>query len=396
MKRSAVLVFVMVATVALLAGQASAQGDRTGITETTIKIGFFGALTGSGSLWGYPTINGARMVYEDVNRQGGIHGRKIEYVIEDDQCDPARAVATVKKLIHRDRVFMLHGGSCSSAVIPIRAEVFAGKTPTMVLVATADRIVQEKPNEWIFRAFLPGSYDGVIIADFLATMPGVKRVALVAHADEHAASRTATLIPGLKKHGLELIANETIDAKIADATAQVLRVKALNPDGVVLLARPAEFATFLRDRLKHGLDVPVLGWSAADFSTLLERLGSAEPLANVYLVNVFKGPVDSPAMKPWRDLLHTYFPQDKVQDTAFMGTSGALAVVEALRRAGRDLTREGFVAALREIRDVDGGPMACRLSFSADDHDGCRTGTIWTMVQDEIVNVGPTWRPVKK
>lgn len=382
-----------IATVAAAAIGASAHADdKTGVTDTTIKIGMAAPLTGFASNWGYPTVNGARMVFDEANAQGGINGRKIEVVLEDEQCDTQKSIAAAKKLIHRDKVFMVNAGVCSTATLPTREEYLDNKTPMMILVATMDKIVQEKPNDWIFRAYLPGSFDGVIMVDFLKTMPGVKKVMVVGHADEHANARYEPLIAGLKKNGLELAGVETIDYKVADATAQVLKVKAANPDAIALVARPAEAAVFLKDAYKLDLKTPMIGATVVDIENLAERIGDTKPLENFYVVSVYKGAVDSPEMAPYVSLLKKHYPNDKPQVSSFYATSGALAIVEALRKAGRDLSREKFVAELRKIKSMDGGPMACTITFTAENHDGCQSGTVWTMRSGKIVNMGSTWK----
>lgn len=376
----------------LTVGATAYANDKTGVTATTIKIGMSAPLTGFASNWGYPTINGARMVYDEANAQGGIHGRKIEVVVEDDQCDTQKSIAAVKKLIHRDRVFMVNAGVCSTATLPTRDEYIESKTPMMILVATMDKIIQEKPNDWMFRAYLPGSFDGVIMVDFLKTMPGVKKLMIVGHADEHANARYEPLIAGLKKNGLDLLGVETIDYKVADATAQVLKVRAANPDAIALVARPAEAAVFLKDSYRLGLKAPMIGATVVDIENLAERIGDTKPLENFYVVSVYKGAIDSEAMQPYVSLLKKHYPNDKPQVSSFYATSGALAIVEALRKAGPDLTREKLVAELRKIKAMDGGPMACTITFAADNHDGCQSGTVWTMRSGKIVNMGTSWK----
>lgn len=363
-----------------------------GITSTSIKIGMIGFLTGPAAPWGWPTINGARMVYERANAEGGIHGRKIETVVEDSQCQAPLEIAAAKKLMHRDSVFMLHAGSCSGSILPVRDEVIANRVPMMILVATLDQIVQKQPNGYIFRAFLPGSFDGTIMADFLATVPKVKKVVVVGHADEHANARYGTLTEGLKKHGIELLGLETVEVELTDATAQVLKIKSLNPDAVVIVARPAPAAVFLKDASKLGLNVPMVGASVVDLQDLIDRVGDVKPLENMHVVSVFKAPITEAPMAPWVDLLKKQFPNDKVQASSFYGTSGALAVVEALKLAGPDLTREKFVAAMAGIKNLDGGPMACTLSFSVEDHEGCKSGSIWGMRDGKITVLGDAWK----
>ncbi|WP_188166872.1 ABC transporter substrate-binding protein [Oryzicola mucosus] len=379
------------AVAAFIATSDIALAEEAGLTDTTIKIGMIGSLTGPAALWGWPTINGAKMVYDDINANGGINGRKIELVIEDSQCQAPLALAAAKKLISRDEVFMLHGGSCSGAILPVRDLVLKEKVPMMVLVATADEIVAQ-PNGYIYRAFLPGSYDGEIIANFIATSPQLKKVVVVGNTDAVANVRYPKLEESIKANNLEYLGLEPLEVEATDATAQVLKVKSLNPDAVVLVARPEASAVFLKDAAKLGLDVPVFGSTLVDLQDLLERIGDPKPMANMNVVSFYKSTLTEAPMARWVDMLKKYYPDDKVQAAAFYGTSGALAVVEALKRAGPDLSREKMVQALSEIKDMDGGPMACSVTFAADDHEGCKTGSIWGMRDGNITALGDSWK----
>ncbi|MCH1997693.1 ABC transporter substrate-binding protein, partial [Achromobacter xylosoxidans] len=104
------------AALCALALGASAQAQQEpGITDKTIRIGLFAPLSGSGMAYGFDVLNAAKMWYAKVNKEGGVHGRQIELVIEDDRCNANDLVAAVKKLTEQDKVFLLNGGSCSAA-----------------------------------------------------------------------------------------------------------------------------------------------------------------------------------------------------------------------------------------------------------------------------------------
>ena len=91
--------------------------QEPGLTPTTIKIGMFGPLSGPSMAYGFDVMNAARMYYDKINKDGGIHGRKLEVVLQDDRCNANDLVAAVKKLVEQDQVFILNGGSCSAAVV---------------------------------------------------------------------------------------------------------------------------------------------------------------------------------------------------------------------------------------------------------------------------------------
>ena len=102
--------------VSLLTTPLAAQTPEPGLTDKTIKIGMFAPLSGANMAYGFDVANAAKMYYDKINKEGGIHGRKIEVVLEDDRCNANDLVAAVKKLteqdtgLHPQRRLVLGGG----------------------------------------------------------------------------------------------------------------------------------------------------------------------------------------------------------------------------------------------------------------------------------------------
>ncbi|UCE32159.1 MAG: ABC transporter substrate-binding protein [Burkholderiales bacterium] len=381
-----------VALAAIGVALATSAGAETGVTQDTIRLGMFGPLTGPVSIYGYPINNGAIAIYKEINEQGGIHGRKIEIVHEDGGCDPAKTRAAVKKLIHSEEVFAVHGGSCSAAVVAARDEFIENKVPLMVMAATLDKI-SAPPNRYVFTTTLPGSGDGQVMMTFVKSIPGVKKIAIVKHANEWANAKAGAIYETHKSMGLEMVADVTLESKANDATSQVLQIKQANPDATFFVLYPGESAVFLRDSQKYGLSGPFIGTTAVmDLTDLAKRAGSEAALKDTYVGAFLIGPIDSPEMKKYADIYRKHFPDVKVQSLSFYGMSGALTVVDALRRAGPDLTREKYVDALQATKDGDAGPGYCKVNFGPDRRQGCLDGTIWALRDGKIVNLGPTYK----
>ena len=376
-------------------GAAAPAMAEDGVTDTTIKIGMFGPLTGATSVYGYPINNGAIALYKDINDKGGINGRKIEIIHEDGACDPAKTRAAVKKLIYSDKVFMINGGNCSAAVVAARDEFIESKTPFMVMAATLDSI-STPPSKYIFTTTLPGSGDSAVMLNFAKTIPGAKKLAVVRHVNEWADAKYKKVEEGYKAAGFELVADVQLEAKATDATSAVLKIKAANPDVTMFLLYPGESAVFLRDAEKYGLKGPFIGTtSVQDLQDLADRAGSKTAIKDVYATSFLKGPVGSPDLAKYADIYKKQFPNDKVQSLSFYGMSGALTVIDALKRAGRDLTREKFIAALEATKNGDAGPAQCQVNFSPERRQGCLEGTIWALKDGQIVNVGTSWPKAK-
>ena len=210
----------MVLAASLCAAPAAWAADP-GVTSDTIRIGRFGPLTGPVSIYGNPINDGAIAVYKQMNDAGGINGRKIEIVQEDDACDPTKARAAVKKLVSGGNVFMVHGGSCSAATSATSDTFIDEQVPFMVMAATLDKITTPL-NHCIFASVPTGTVDGESMIHFVQSMPNVKRVAIVHHTDEWANAKLDAIRKALSG-GIGL--HEVLDRNASDATAQVLKVK---------------------------------------------------------------------------------------------------------------------------------------------------------------------------
>lgn len=120
---------------------AAAQTTSTqGITDKEIKIGMFGPFGGPAYLFGKISMNGAEAVFDKVNKEGGVHGRKLVLVREDDGCRAEGAIGAVKKLAYEAKVFAMMGGACSNSTIAARPEIEKSGLPFLLNSATADGI----------------------------------------------------------------------------------------------------------------------------------------------------------------------------------------------------------------------------------------------------------------
>ena len=126
----------------LLAGGAAVaqEAETTGLSPTEIKIGMFGPVTGPAYLYGKIAMNGAEAVFDQINAAGGIAGRKLVLIREDDACKPEAAIGAAKKLIHETKVFAIIGSSCSNSTLAARPEIEKAGIPFIQDAATADGV----------------------------------------------------------------------------------------------------------------------------------------------------------------------------------------------------------------------------------------------------------------
>jgi branched-chain amino acid transport system substrate-binding protein len=360
-------------TTAVAGPPASAQ--QPGVTADSIKIGSFGALTGPGYLYGKLVMNGVEVVFDEVNAAGGIHGRKLELVREDDRCDPAAAIAAVQKLIHQDQAFALIGGGCSNATFAARDVMETAKIPTVIFASVHDGITTP-PAPNIYSTALTSSIESQAQVVF-AQQQGAKRIAVISMRDAWGRARYTPLMEALKAKGITPVADEELSPDANDATAQVLRLKAANADAVILVLYPKPAAVFLRDSQKLGFKPLNIGQSGiADPVAFEEQVGVPGATATFRTISQVKYTPDDPAVDKWRKLMETKFPGDRLSVYNLFGIGSAQFLVEALKRAGPDLTREKLIAAFATMKDfktdVHPGPLTC----SETDHR-CHKSPAW-------------------
>jgi branched-chain amino acid transport system substrate-binding protein len=362
------------AMVAVVSGL-PAWAQQPGVTADTIKIGTFGALTGPGYLYGKLPMNGVEVVFDEVNAAGGIHGRKLQLIREDDRCDPAAAIAAVQKLVHQDQVFALIGGGCSNATLAARESIETAKIPTVIFASVHDGITTP-PAPNIFSTALTAAIESQAQVAF-AQEQGAKRIAMISMRDAWGRSRYTALMDTLKTKGITLVADEELSPDANDATAQVLRLKAANADAVILVLYPKPAAVFLRDSQKLGFKPLDIGQSGiADPVAFEEQVGVPGATATFRTISQVKYTPEDPAMDKWRKLIEAKFSGDRLSVYNLFGIGSAQVLVEALKRAGPDLTREKLIAALATIKDfktdTHPGPVTC----SEADHR-CHKSPAW-------------------
>jgi branched-chain amino acid transport system substrate-binding protein len=357
-----------------------------GVTNDTIRIGLFGEMTGPASLYG-KSVYGAEAVYKQANDAGGINGRKIEIVREDEACDPSKGIAAVRKLTAQDQVFLINGGVCSGVVLAARPELIKSGVPFMDLGAASAMISNPfAPN--IFQPVATTDAVGRRMADFAMSRPDVTKIAIVSHSDDWGKSNHDPAVAELRqKFGKEPVADLSMERGASDATPQVLKIRASGAQVVLAMLYPAELAIFMRDAYKYGLQVPVLGSQGVSLDDTRQRAGNPHAADRLYVFYPLAAPLDDPRMQPWIKLVAKYGSGGDPETFTFLGMGGAVSVVQALKDAGRDLTREKFIAALNRQSHLETGVMSAPMAFSATDHAGIKTGSMLTYVNGKATVV---------
>lgn len=351
-----------------------AQTDP-GLTDKTIKIGMFGPLSGNSMAYGFDVINAAKMYYDKVNKEGGIHGRKIELVVEDDRCNANDLLAAVKKLTEQDKVFLLNGGSCSGPVVGAREYVERAQIPLVMLNASGDGALYP-PSKYIYGAFsISQRAVGGSMVQFAAEHLKAKKIGYINHDDAYGGWNLEAAEFQAKKLGAKLEL-QSINPNITDVTAPMLKIRAANPDVLVITtyARPVSLLVKKAHELGWNKPIVIAVNGTADLKQLVENVGNKEAFKNVYLQEVMLDVAGGSKLQWVYDMYKAYYPDlaakpGHPQTYMPYGIPSAMAVVNALKAAGPQPTREKFLGAMAQTK-FDSKVMAGPIELTATDHAG--------------------------
>jgi ABC-type branched-subunit amino acid transport system substrate-binding protein len=333
-----------------LAGMAMAE---TGVTDTTIKVGWIGGTSGPIAFVASNTRIGVEAHFKAINDAGGINGRKLELIAEDDAYQPVKTVAAYKKLVERDGVAFFCGNMGTVTTDAILSFLQDDKVP-LVAPFGLSLAVTVPPKRYVFAA-LANYYDQLnVMADYIVTQLKGKRVVYLYQNDEAGQAGLAGLKDGLKRHGLEIALAVPFETATTDFSSIIIRARQAKPDVVQLLTVPVNSARILKEMAKFGWKPTVTGHAPIIDEQLLEIAGdAAEGVMAAGIAT--RHDADTPEVKEYRATLAKYFPGTRPTFWSLQGYNSGKVCVEGLRRAGKDLTREGLVNALETVKGLRTG-----------------------------------------
>ncbi|QCN95939.1 hypothetical protein D3093_12090 [Azospirillum argentinense] len=374
-----------VAALSLMAAPAALA--ETGVTADTIVIGGMGGLTGPSAGLIIPQLNGVQAVFEEVNAAGGVHGRKIVYAKQDDECLPSRGVGAVKKLIHEEKPFMIVGGGCSNAAIAQKPEVIEAKIPWVIVASTADSLT-EPVNPYVFTT-MSAAWMEVYGQLQLALDQGKTRIAVVWQPDAWGKARLEPMKQAFKAKGIEPVSIQEIAVEPTDTTPTVLQIQATKPDAVLLLLFPKAAVPFLRDAYKVGLQPLMVGGSPlGEIDVLAKGVGSPDSVKNLRAVTAAGYGVDDPQVAKWKGIVEKRF-GDRFNVLHMYGISAGQFAVEALKQAGPEPTREKILQVMSNLTvktDTYAGPLECKPT----DHQCHKALGIFAFQDGRVTGIGVT------
>ncbi|MFH2011084.1 MAG: ABC transporter substrate-binding protein [Pseudomonadota bacterium] len=378
---------ILVLVVIILFGiTVSAYSARPpGVTDDTINVGLILDQTGPIANQLVPVTKALKSLFRYTNEQGGIHGRKVTLLVEDDRATVPMAISAFKKLLYKNGIVSLLGTTTTGACVALMKSIEREKIP-VIPTSTSDRVVNPL-QRYIFICQDTNAGQMKTIIDYIMKDLKAKnpRIGLVGPDNE---SGKADLVPGLERlklYNLEPVAQEVLGFGSIEATSQVLNMKKANVDYVIIYGSPAQPAMILlREMKKFGLKVPVFGVWATCGEEVLE-IGDAAN--NFYAVSSMASWYDEgPGVAKMREIILKYEPGTEKPYRGKANTVGwlmGLVTIEALKRAGRDLDGDAVVKSLESMNNFDTGGLSGSISFSPTNHKG---GSTWKMFKADLSN----------
>ncbi len=257
---------VLVAGLGLLAS--------TLVAEETIKIGEYASLTGKEAAYGQTSHKGILMAIEEINAKGGVLGKKLELLTEDNQSKQGESATAVKKLISRDRVVAVLGEVASIRSLEAAPVCQTNRIP-MVSSASVNSQVTAK-GDYIFRVCFVDSYQGGVLAKFAKDTLKVRRVAILTSvSNAYSVGMTKVFKEHFIEDGGTIVADQKYNEGDKDFRAQLTAIKAANPDAIIATGYYTEAALICKQARALGLSLPIFGGDGWDAPALLEIGGTA-------------------------------------------------------------------------------------------------------------------------
>ncbi len=352
---------VAAATLALAATSNSAFAQKkydAGATDTEIKIGNIVPYSGPASAYG---VVGKAMgaVFQRVNDQGGINGRKINFISYDDAYSPPKTVEQARKLVESDEVLLTFGVLGTPSNSAIQKYLNAKKVPQLFLATGATKWNDPKHFPWTM-GWLP-SYqsEGKIYAKYLMKDHPGKKIAILYQNDDFGKDYLKGIKEGLGDKASSIVVEESYELSEPTIDTHIVKMKALNPDVMVYFTTPKFGAQALKKVGELGWKpVQIIANVSASTASVMKPAGfeNAQGVISAAYAKDASDPQwkDDAGLKDFDSLLAKYLPEVNRTDSSLMtGYNMALTMVAVLKNAGDDLTRANIMKQAASIKDLE-------------------------------------------
>jgi ABC-type branched-subunit amino acid transport system substrate-binding protein len=390
LKRLAWLISILLMALVLGACNASDQfaserATAPGVTATEIQLGSSLALTGHAGYLGTQTLRGAEAYIRSINDAGGIHGRKITIKALDDSYDPPQCLANTQKFIIDNDVLALFCYVGTPTTVKVLPMVEEAKVPLIGMFTGANGLRQPF-NRYVVN--IRASYyqeTGAAVRHMVEDL-GIEKIAVFYQYDAYGFDGLIGTELALKQYNLEPVARGSYIRGTEDVTEGLEKIRKSGAEAVVMIGTYGACARFIRQASKNNYDPIFYNVSFVGAEELARRLDPG-PTA-VLMSQVVPPPKSSGDSKDaaylYVKLLRKYFPGETPSFVGLEGFLNAIIMVEGLKRAGPNLTRETLIEGIEGIRNYDLG-SGMSITYGKKDRQGLDEVYFTRLVKDYFV-----------
>jgi branched-chain amino acid transport system substrate-binding protein len=338
---------------------------ENGVTDKEILIGQFAAISGPAALLGQRMQLGMQAYFTAVNAQGGVNGRSIKLVTRDDGYEPEKAAAAVKALIREDKVFALAGSVGTPTGIAALPIVSAEQVP-LVGMFTGAQALREPFNRQVFHVRASYFDETERIVQHLTTF-GVKKIAVFYQNDSYGKAGLDGVLRALTKRQLKPVAIATVERNSVDVAKALEAILKSEPEAVVQISAYSSCAAFIKAARAKGYGGQFFNVSFVGSKALADALGEAGAGVVISQVVPFPYIANSQVVREYQQRMSEAGHKD-FDFSSMEGFLTARVLVEGLRRAGKNLSRETLIAGLESMHDLNLGGFT--VNYSAKEHQG--------------------------
>jgi len=351
-----------------------AQAQQQGVTADTITIGAHGPITGPAAYIGLAGRDGMLLAIKEINAAGGVNGRRIAAVFEDDGHTPTKALAAVKKLVEQDRVFAVMSVGGSNATVGAVDYMKEKGVPYYVSIASAPQVTWPHARNLFRGGTTETARYGELYAEFLATHYKAKRIAIMSGREEYPRNEGDATVDKLRNwFQTAPVARVEFNIGDKDFTPQLVEVQKASPDVIAFFGNPAEAAIAMRQAKELGLKQPFfVGSNMVDPSLVTAAKANAEGVMGFSLIPYLPGS-KAPEMVKWEAAWKKEYPNapaGRPNNFDLLAYGDMYVLAEGMKRAGPNLTGDGLIRALEGMQNYRVGPVATPRSFSTKHHIG--------------------------
>jgi branched-chain amino acid transport system substrate-binding protein len=326
--------FLLAATLSCLiwaSGCGKSGGSGGGGAADTIKVGEFASLTGKEASFGQSSHKGTLLAVEQINAAGGVLGKKIDLVYEDNQSQPGQSATVVRKLITRDNVVAVLGEVASGRSLEAAPICQQYKIPQISPSSTNPKVTEM--GDYIFRVCFIDPFQGTVMAKFAEGTLKAKRVAMLSDAaSAYSAGLGQYFREKFLADGNELVIEQKYSGGDKDFKAQLTAIKAANPEAIFVPGYYTEAGLIVLQARQLGITVPLFGGDGWEAPELIQIGGSA--LEGCYYSTHYSPQDKSEAVQTFVKEFQAKNNGETPDAMAALGYDSALVLADAIKRAG--------------------------------------------------------------